>query len=331
MRGVLRPPPYRRSRAALEKIKSGESIRTVVIALVVNVVIAAAKLVTGLISGSTALIAEAAHSLADASNEVLLGISLRRASAPPDEDHPLGHGRERFLWAFLAAIATFLTGGCFSVAIAIRQLAHGEQLGSPTAAAIVLAVAFVGDGLSLAQSIRQANAEARKRGFDLWRHLMRSSDPTVRAIVVEDGAALIGVLFAAGGLVLSHQLGSSKPDAIASLLIGLLMAAIALFLGFNLADFLVGKSLPPELLEGIRKLIASDKAVREIVSLQAVYIGPEEAIVAAKIRPSPEMKAEELSKAMDELDRKLRETSPYVGDVYIDVTSHQPDDGDDHA
>lgn len=328
---MLRPPPYRRSRAAVERLKSGESLRTVIVALVVNVVIAAAKLVTGLMSGSTALIAEAAHSLADASNEVLLGISLHRATAPPDEDHPLGHGRERFLWAFLAAIATFLTGGCFSVAIAIRQLIHGEELGNPLPAAVVLVIAFVGDGISLIQSVRQANKEAEKRGFDLWRHLMRSSDPTVRAIVAEDGAALVGLVIAACGLWMSHHLGSSRPDAIASLLIGLLMAAIALFLGFNLADFLVGKSLPPELLEGLRKLIESDKAVQEIVSLQAVYIGPEETIVAAKIRPAPDMKAQELGKAMDELDRKLREASPFVGDVYIDVTSHRPDDGDDHA
>jgi cation diffusion facilitator family transporter len=328
---MLRPPPYRRSRAALERIKSGGSVRTIVIALIVNVVIAAAKLVTGLISGSTALIAEAAHSLADASNEVLLGISLRRATAPPDEDHPLGHGRERFLWAFLAAIATFLTGGCFSIGIAIHQLMHGEELGKPTAAAIVLAIAFVGDGISLIQSVRQANEDAKRRGFDMWRHLMRSSDPTVRAVVAEDGAALVGLIIAAVGLWLSHHLGSSTPDAIASLLIGLLMTAIALFLGFNLADFLVGKSLPPELLEGIRKLIAADNAVAEIVSLQAVYIGPEETIVAAKVRPKPELKAEELSKAMDELDHKLREASPFVGDVYIDVTSHRAMDGDDHA
>ena len=328
---MLRPPPYRRSRAAAERLKSGESLRTVIIALVVNVVIAAAKLISGLISGSTALIAEAAHSLADATNEVLLGISLHRASAPPDTDHPLGHGRERFLWAFLAAIATFLTGGCFSIGIAIHQLTHGEQLGNPLPAAIVLGIAFLGDGASLLQSIRQANAEAKRRGFDLRRHLMRSSDPTVRAIVVEDGAALVGIIIAAAGLWLSHHLGSSTPDAIASLLIGLLMAATALFLGFNLADFLVGKSLPPELLEELRKLMESDKAVREIISLKAVYIGPEETIVAAKIHPAPALKAEELGKAMDELDRKLREASPFVGDVYIDVTSHQANDGDDHA
>src|SRR5438128_9985027 len=116
--------PYRRSRAALQRIESSDSTRTILIALAANVVIAIAKLISGLISGSTALLAESAHSLADASNEVLLGISLHRAARPADDLHPLGHGRERFLWAFLAGIASFLLGGCLSVTIAIRRLMH---------------------------------------------------------------------------------------------------------------------------------------------------------------------------------------------------------------
>src|SRR3954452_4872220 len=231
-------PPHRRSRAALQKIGSKESARTIMIALTANVVIAIAKLISGLISGSTALLAESAHSLADASNEVLLGVSLHRSARPADDLHPLGHGRERFLWAFLAAIASFLIGGCFSVAMAIRQLTRGELTGNATAASIVLGVAFLGDGFSFVQSLRQARNDARERGRDVWFHLLRSSDPTVRAVVVEDGAALIGIIIAAAGLLLSHQLRSSRPDAIASLLIGLLMAATAFALGRPLADFL---------------------------------------------------------------------------------------------
>jgi cation diffusion facilitator family transporter len=324
-------PPHRRSRAALKRLQSKDSVRTIVVALVANVVIAVAKLISGLISGSTALIAEAAHSLADASNEVLLGISLHRASAPPDEDHPLGHGRERFLWAFLAAIASFLIGGCFSVAIAVRQLMHGEAMGKAIAAWIVLGVAFVGDGISLIQSLHQARNDARERGFDVWTHLFRSSDPTVRAVVVEDSAALIGLIIAAAGLLLSHQLRSSRPDAIASLLIGLLMAATALFLGRNLADFLVGKSLPRELLEDIRNVVASSPAVSELLTLQAVYTGPEEVIVAAKVRPASGLTSDQLGRAMDDLDQALRRASPFVADVYIDVSSHRAADGDEHA
>jgi len=315
-------PTNRRSRAALKRIERNESWRTILIALAANIVIAIAKLITGLMSGSTALLAEAAHSLADASNEVLLGISLRRATAPADELHPLGHGRERFLWAFLAAIASFLIGGCFSVGMAIRQLAHSEPLGNPTAAWIVLGVAFLGDGISLVQSLRQARSEAVERGWSVWFHLFRSSDPTVRAVVVEDGAALIGLVIAAAGLLLSHHLGNDRPDAFASLLIGLLMAATAFGLGRPLADFLVGKSLPPKLLDEIRAVIDRDDAVEEILSVRAVYIGPEEVIVSAKVRPSPRLTVEQLGRAMDNLDQALRETSPFVADVFIDVTAH---------
>ena len=315
-------PTNRRSRAALRRIERNESWRTILVALAANVVIAIAKLISGLMSGSTALLAESAHSLADASNEVLLGISLRRATAPADDLHPLGHGRERFLWAFLAAIASFLIGGCFSVGMAIRQLLHGEPLGNPTAAWIVLGVAFAGDGISLVQSLRQARSDAEERGRNLWFYLLRSSDPTVRAVVVEDSAALIGLVFAAAGLLLSHHFGSDRPDAIASLFIGLLMAATAFGLGRPLADFLVGKSLPANLLEEIRAVIDGDDAVDEILALQAVYIGPEEVIVAAKVRPSSHLTVEKLGRAMDDLDHALRETSPFVADVFIDVTAH---------
>jgi len=313
-------PPHRRSRAAIERLKSQESGRTIVIALVANVVIAIAKLISGLMSGSTALLAEAAHSFADSSNEVLLGFSLRRASKPPDDKHPLGHGRERFLWAFMAAVASFLIGGCFSIAMAIHELAHTTETKHTLAAWIVLGVALVADGISWLQSIGQARDEARERKRSLTFHLMRSSDPIVRAIVVEDTAALIGLIFAAVGLLVSQLTHSGRPDAIASLLIGLLMAITAFGLARPLADFLVGRSLPEPYLEKIRSVIVRAEAVEELMSLQAVYTGPEEVIVAAKVRPSSELNGDELAKAMDDLDAALRRESPFVADVYIDVT-----------
>jgi cation diffusion facilitator family transporter len=314
-------PSQRRSRAALQKLGSRESVRTIIIALAANLVIAAAKLVSGLMSGSAAMLAEAAHSLADSSNEVLLGISLHRAARPPDDLHPLGHGRERFLWAFLAALATFLIGGCFSVAMAIRQLTRGETTGSATAAWIVLGIAFLADGFSWLQSMRQARNDARERGRDVWGHLLRSSDPTIRAVVVEDSAALIGLVLAAAGLLLSQRLHSGRPDAIASLLIGLLMAVTAFGLGRPLAEFLIGKSLPPQLLAEVRDVISSHRGVEEIIALHAVYTAPEEVIVAAKVRPPARLSSAELTQAMDDLDAALRKASPFVADVYIDVTA----------
>jgi divalent metal cation (Fe/Co/Zn/Cd) transporter len=135
-------------------------------------------------------------------------------------------------------------------------------------------------------------------------------------------------VIAAAGLLFSQRLGSSRPDAIASLLIGLLMAATAFGLARPLADFLVGRSLPPEQLEKIRRMFADSKAIEELLSLQAVYTGPEEVIVAAKVRPSPKLSVAELARAMDDLDHTLRRESPFVADVYVDVTTYSNSSGD---
>ncbi|HEX7421946.1 MAG TPA: cation diffusion facilitator family transporter [Thermoanaerobaculia bacterium] len=320
---MLRTPPQRRSRAALRKLADGESLRTVIIALVANVVISIAKLVAGILSGSTAMLAEAAHSFADSLNEVLLGFSLRRARRPADATHPLGHGRERFLWALMAAIASFLIGGCLSVALAIREFELNQAPGPARAAWIVLAVSFVADGLSWLQSIGQARREARERGRSVWRHLVRSSEPLVRAIVFEDSAALLGLVIAAAGLGLREMLGTNMPDAIASLLIGILLAVTAFGLARPLADFLVGRSLPQDQVQQLQDIITASPCIEQLISLHAVYTGPEEAIVAAKVHPAKGTSIEDLAKEMDDLDHQLRAASPFVADVFIDVTMYR--------
>jgi divalent metal cation (Fe/Co/Zn/Cd) transporter len=142
---------------------------------------------------------------------------------------------------------------------------------------------------------------------------------------VEDSAALIGVVIAAGGLLFSEMAGSNRPDAIASVLIGILLAITAFGLARPLADFLVGRNLPRDQLDQLRAIIAAAPAVEEVISIQAVYTGPEEVIVAAKVHPSPRLTIEELAQAMDDLDHALRAASPFVADVFIDVTSHRTD------
>ena len=167
----------RRSAIALRRNEEGESPRTIVIALLANVVIGVAKLLAGLASGSSAMIAEAAHSAADCVNEVFLAIGLYRARQPPDEAHPFGHARERFLWAFMAAIASFLVGGCVSIGIAIRDLERRHPVEAGIAPWIVLAVAFVADGTSWLQAMRQARRQAKDYDLTVGRYLVRASDP----------------------------------------------------------------------------------------------------------------------------------------------------------
>ena len=318
----MRNLSQRRSATALRRIAEGESTRTVVIAFLANLVIAIAKLIAGLASQSTGMLAESAHSGADAINEVFLAIGLYRHGIPADEAHPGGHGRERFLWAFMAAISSFLIGGCLSIALAIGELRERHAIAGGFGAWIVLAISFVADGASWLQSVRQAKVQAKEYGVSVWRYIRISSDPVVRAVAFEDSAALIGLLLAAAGLLFSKIFGTNVPDSLASLLIGLLLAVTAFALARPLADFLVGRSLPAELFEKLKAMIIEDSAIEELLTLRATYSGPEEVIVVGKACPSQKLSVEQFTQAMDDLDRRIRSALPIVADVFIDVTAN---------
>jgi cation diffusion facilitator family transporter len=313
--------PFRSSTAALRSASATEGIRVVVVALGANLVVAAAKLAAGLLTGSAALLAEAGHSLADSLNEVFLAVSLRRGNVPADLAHPLGHGRERFLWAFMAAIASFLIGGCLSIALGIQKLLAGGSESNLLVAWVVIAIALAAEGVSLLQSLRSLLREAEDRHESLWRCVVTSSDPTLRAVIVEDSAALVGLALAAIGLAASAVLGDGWPDAVASILIGLLLAATAFGLAWPLSDFLVGRSVTVEELGQMYAVLAASPAVEEVLALQAVYTGPDQVIVGAKVRPVSTLTIPELTRAMDEVDHAMREAFPPVADVFVDVTA----------
>jgi cation diffusion facilitator family transporter len=321
--------PQRRSATALRRVAEGESTRTIVIALLSNVAIAVAKLIGGLLSGSTGLLAEAAHSAADTVNEICLAIGLYRDRRPADIAHPLGHGRERFLWSFMASIASFLIGGCLSIAMAVAKLKGSHPAPGGPFAWIVLAISFMADGTSWLQSMRQARRQAADYKLTTWRYILRSSDPVVRAVFFEDSAALIGLAVAASGLLLSRIFGTSVPDSLASLAIGILLSSTAIVVARSFADFLVGRSIAPPLLEEILAILESDAAVEQVLTFRAIYSGPEEVLVMAKIHPTAHINSEQFSRAMDTLDHKIRLAFPFVADVFIDVTAtHIKDDLD---
>src|ERR1700726_4119937 len=165
---MLRTMSQRRSATALRRAAEGESSRTILIALFANIVIGIAKLIGGLVSGSTGMLAEAAHSAADSVNEIFLAVGVHRDRQPADSKHPLGHGRERFLWAFMAAISSFLLGGCLSIAMAIAGIKARHPVPSGLTAWIVLAVAFAADGASWLQSMRQARRQAEEYKLSVW-------------------------------------------------------------------------------------------------------------------------------------------------------------------
>ena len=312
----------RHSAASLRSARSHGNQRSLAVALAANVFVAAAKLGAGLLTGSAALLAEAAHSGADSTNEVMLGLSLKRSQRPADEEHPFGYGGLRFLWAFLAAISSFLIGGCLSVGLAINDLVHGNVVTDLAVAWLVLGIAALADGSALRQTLRQARREAALWGLPTGRYLRHTSDPTLRALAVEDIAALIGLALASLGLLVHELGGPATSDAIASLLIGVLLGVTAIGLARPLADLLIGQSMRPERLELVRQILASSPAVDEIRQLYAVHLAPQEVVIAAKVHPDPDLTVTELAGELDHLDTRLRAELPEIGEVFIDVTRH---------
>ncbi|WP_329057800.1 cation diffusion facilitator family transporter [Streptomyces sp. NBC_01453] len=298
----------------------GESVTTVLVAAAANLGIALAKAVAGIISGSSAMLSEAAHSVADTVTEVLLLTALKRSEKPADEEHPLGYGPERYIWAMLAAVATFVGGAVFSIYDGIHTLVAGEELGDPLISYIVLAVAFVLEGFSLRTGIKQVRGEAARRGAPVGHYLRRTPDTAVKAVVMEDSAALVGLLLAAGGLLGGQLTGSGVWDAIASLCIGALLLYVAWVLGRSNAELLIGRPLPKAVRLEIRELLAGVEHIEAVLELITLVQGPREALVAAKVDLRDTSTAAQIEWACEEAAARLRERFPNVTRVYLDPT-----------
>lgn len=303
-----------------EQTEGGESTSTVVVAAAANLGIAVAKLVAGLISGSSAMLSEAAHSVADTVTEVMLLTALRRSEKPADEDHPLGYGPERYIWAMLAAVATFVGGAVFSLYDGIHTLLRGEELGDPLVSYVVLAVAFALEGFSLRTGVRQVRGEAARLRMPAPRYLRRTPDTAVKAVVLEDSAALTGLLLAAGGLLGGQLTGSGVWDGIASVLIGLLLVYVAWVLCRSNAQLLIGRPLPPEMRAGVREELLSVPHVVEVLELTTLIQGPSELLVAAKVDFRDASTAAQIEWACEEAEQQLRERYPSIRRVYLDPT-----------
>ncbi|MEU1200516.1 cation diffusion facilitator family transporter [Streptomyces sp. NPDC005813] len=298
----------------------GESTFTVIVAAVANLGIALAKAVAGIISGSSAMLSEAAHSVADTVTEGLLLTALKRSEKPADEDHPLGYGPERYIWALLAAVATFVGGAVFSLYDGIHTLVAGEELGDPLVSYLVLGIAFVLEGFSLRTGVRQARGEAERHGAPFQRYLRRTPDTAVKAVVMEDSAALVGLLLAAGGLLGGQLTGSGVWDGVASLCIGLLLLYVASVLGRSNAELLIGRALPRPVREGIRAELLAVEHVEAVLELTTLVQGPREALVAAKVDFRDVSTAAQVEQACERAEERLRAAFPVVSRVYLDPT-----------
>ncbi len=261
----------------------GESTLTVVVAFVANALIAIAKSVAAVLTGSASMVAEAAHSWADTGNEVFLLVAEKRGARPRDASHPRGYGRETYVWSMFAAVGLFTAGSVVSLVHGIQQLGATEESGDYLLGYIVLAIAFLLEGTSFLQALRQTRGAAARFELHPVTFISRTSNSTLRAVFLEDFAALVGLVLAAAGLALHQITGSAVWDALGSIAVGVLLGFVAIFLINRNRQFLVGRSVSGSgRREALRELLEHQE-IERITYLHLEFVGPERYFVVAAI------------------------------------------------
>lgn len=313
--------------SAAEPSRAGESLVTVLLALAVNVAIAVAKIVAGLLTGSAALLSEAAHSVADCGTEVFLLTAVRRSARPADRRHPFGYGKERYFWSLLAAISIFTAGALFSIYQGVHSLTgHPEEHRNLLVGYLVLAVSAVLESISLRQAIRQVRAERAKDRLALLPYLRGSDDPTVKTVLYEDSAALVGLLLAFAGLGLSQLTGSLVWDGVASLLIGLLLVVVAYLLVRTSMNLLIGRQADLRLVHAIRQRLAGQPEVEAVVDLLTMLTGTDRVLVCARLDFDDAVTTAELERACVRIDAELRAEFDDLDEIFLEpVPRSDPD------
>ena len=299
---------------------ANQSTGTVLLAGAANLCVAVAKLVGGLLSGSSAMLAEGAHSIADTLNQVFLLTALRRSQKPADTRHPFGYGKERYFWSMLAAVGIFVLGAGFSVLEGIEAILHPERLTSLKVVYAVLGASFVFEGVSWLKALKQLRSEAKEASESTVDHLMKTAEPTAKTVAFEDTAALIGIALAALGVTLHYVTGQAFWDGAASIAIGLLLVGVAYALGRENKSLLIGQAMPADVREGISQLIADSPGIDTVVELLTMQLSPEEVLVAAKIDLDDESTGAAMEEHADEVERRVRSRYPEVRHVFLDPT-----------
>lgn len=296
---------------------AGHGTRAVVAALLANLGIAVAKFVGFLVTRSGSMLAESVHSVADSGNQALLLLGGRRARRAPTPEHPFGFGRERYFWAFVVAIILFSVGGMFAVYEGIEKLRHPHELSSTGVAIAILVVGLVLEGLSLRTAVREAD-EVRDKQSSWWAFIRHSKSAELPVVLLEDLAAGIGLALALAAVVVSSATGDPVWDAIGTLVIGVLLVAVALVLGVEMKGLLIGESASPADQERIVAAIEVEPSVRRIIHMRTQHIGPDELLVGAKVELVPDLTVAEAAEAVNRVEDGVRRAVPAARMIYIE-------------
>ena len=296
--------------------------RAIAAAFLANLGIAAAKFVGFLVTGAASMLAEAIHSVADTANQALLMLGRARGGRHPDADHPLGYGRERYFWAFVVALVLFTGGAVFAVVEGEEKLRRPHEVESPGWALAILGVAFVLEGLSLRTAARESRRT--RQGRTWWRFIRQSKSPDLPVVLLEDSGALLGLLFATAGIVMAEVTGDARFDALGSLAIGVLLAAIAVTLAVETKSLLIGESADPRDVVAICEVIERHPDVERVVDLRTEHLGPEQLLVVGRVRLSG---AEQPADVLAAVASDLRSEVPGIAFSFLEPVAAAPEEG----
>ncbi|MCR1162226.1 cation transporter [Paenarthrobacter sp. UW852] len=293
--------------ASQKRDKSGSTLLTVIIAFAANTLVAAAKSVAAALTGSASMTAEAAHSWADTGNQVFLFLAERRSQRPRDKDHPMGYGREAYVWSMFAAFGLFTAGAVVSIMHGIQELITPEPASDFLVAYVVLALAFVLEGFSFVQAFRQTRKAARELERHTLEQVLISSDPTLRAVFAEDAAALVGLVVAFAGVFLHQVTGSPVPDAVGSIVVGILLAVVAVVLIDRNRRFLVGQGVTPDIERSMARRVLDHPDIARLTYLHLEFVGPRKLYLVAAVDLVGDHPEHEEAVVLRRLERELED------------------------
>lgn len=305
-------------------MEAGGSKSVVLIALGCNLGIAAAKFVAAAWTHSSAMLSEAIHSLVDTANQGLLLFGIARAKRPADDQHPFGYGKEIYFWSFIVAMVLFSLGAGVAIYEGIHKVLNPHPLQNVAWLYAVLAVAMCLEGYSLLKAVREFKARPEARhGF--VEALRRSKDPSLFAIVLEDLAAMLGLTIALAGTLVAHLGGYDRADGVASILIGLVLAAVAAFMSTEIKSLIVGEAASRVVQAGLREIVAGEigagKAIRKINDIRTMHLGPHDVLVTASVDFQDSISARTVEDVTGRLQAVIKSRFPEVRHLFIEVQS----------
>lgn len=297
-------------------MSSGAGGKAVVAALGANLAIAVAKLVGFALSGSSSMLAEAVHSFADCGNQGLLLVGSRRAARDADERHPFGYGRDRYFYAFVVALVLFSLGALFAIYEGISKIQHPHPLDSAPVAVAILVFALLAESFSFRTAILEA---LPLKGSASWSaYIRRAKAPELPVVLLEDLAALVGLLLALVGVGLTVVTGNAIWDGVGTLSIGILLGLVAVVLGVEMKGLLIGEAASVEAVAAIRTALVDGESVLRVIHLKTLHLGPDELLVAAKIALAPGLALPAVAQAIDDAEARVRVVEPLARQMYLE-------------